>query len=300
MDRHVQQISKYETVFQKFQYTKLYRAPKWLFRKLLNQRVSPEKNYEVEMSFGHKIKLRPTQMYLKAVIFSGQYHDDTVFFLRKFLSSDAIILDIGANIGLYSCAYAQYFQDLNIKVFAIEAVRNNFNLLKSNIDLNNFKNIQADNIALGKEEGELVFNLPSENFVGNAVSENIVGDSGELTHQTKVKMIDLDSYAKENNITKCDFIKMDVEGAEYFIMEGGRNFIKELRPVIQAEFNLYWMNQVGITFQDYVNYFSNLNYAFGIEKKDSIEIITDIKNFTIIEQLVDLYFIPQEKLSEII
>jgi len=159
MNADTQKICKYESPFQKIRHTKLLRSPKWLFRKLLNQDVSPEKYYEVSMSIGHKVKLRPTQMYLKAVIFSGQYHDETVFFLRKFLSSNSVILDIGANIGLYSCAYAQYLRDLNVKVFAIEAVRNNFDLLKSNIELNQFQNIQADNIALGNAYGSNIVNI---------------------------------------------------------------------------------------------------------------------------------------------
>ncbi len=221
-------IPKVNSLVHKITYSKAYRAPKWIMRKWVNRNIQKDKDYKVQMRLGHLMQLRPTQRYLENVIYSGQYHDENIFFVRPLINEGAVILDIGANIGLYTCAYAQYFKNQNIKIYAIEAVETNFNVLKENILLNGFQNIQVDHLALGREEGELTFHLPSKDFVGNAVGGNIHEGSCEDLYEAKVKMITLDHYAKEKDITRCDFLKIDVEGAEYFVFEGGKKLVSPL------------------------------------------------------------------------
>lgn len=288
-------IPKVHSLHHKITYSKAYRAPKWLFRKILNRNIQRDRNYLVDMRLGHQMQLRPTQRYLENVIYSGQYHDENIFFVRPLISKGSIILDIGANIGLYTCAYAQYFKEEDIKIYAIEAVETNFNVLKENIRLNRFKNIQADHLALGKEEGELTFHLPSKDFVGNAVGANVHQENSSDVYEAKVKMITLDTYAQQNGIDRCDFMKIDVEGAEYFVFEGGRNFLSQCRPVIEAEYNSYWLKQVNKSFRDFAQFFVDLDYLCAVERKDCFEVISDPLEYSINEGLVDLLFVPREK-----
>lgn len=290
-------IPKVNSICHRITYSKAYRAPKWLFRKIMNSNIQKDKNYQVGMRLGHMMQLRPTQRYLENVIYSGQYHDENVFFIRPLISKGAVILDIGANIGLYTCAYAQYFGAQDIKIYGIEAVETNYNILLENIRLNGFNNIQADHLALGKEEGELTFDLPSKDFVGNAVGGNVHKDDSSETYRTKVKMITLDSYAESNGIERCDFMKIDVEGAELFIFEGGKKFLSQCRPVIEAEYNAYWLEQVNISFKDFAQFFIELDYLCAVERSDCFEVIENSLEFSINEGLVDLLFVPREKLE---
>jgi len=287
-----------KSILQRFRYTKIYRAPMWLYKRMCFKNLNPKKKIQVNMRMGHKIKLIPTEQYLKAVVYSGQYHDQSVFIVKNFIKENSTIIDIGANIGLYTCAYAQYFKKLNLNIFAIEAVKNNFDLMSENIKLNNFQNIKFHHTALGKEEGLLEFNLPSEDFTGNVVGSNVEKDSLGFEHKESVKMITLDQYAKENNITKCDFIKIDIEGAEFFTFLGGKNFINATRPVIQAEYNQEWSNNIGISLKDYLNFFHELDYISALEHKDHYQEISDPLNFTDEASLMDLLFIPKEKASK--
>lgn len=77
----------------------------WFFRKVMNRPIQRDKSYRVQMRLGHKMQLRPTQRYLENVIYSGQYHDENIFFVKPLIDEGSVILDIGANIGLYTCAY---------------------------------------------------------------------------------------------------------------------------------------------------------------------------------------------------
>ncbi len=293
----MKKFNKYNSFVQRLLYTKIYRAPKWIYRKLVNQKINRDQDYLVPMRIGHKIKIRPTQRYLENVIYSGQYNDENVFWIKPLMEDGSVIMDIGANVGLYTCAYAEYFKKLKIQIYAIEAVANNFKNLKENIEINNFSNIKIDQIALGKEEGELVFDLPYEGFIGNAVGGNIFTSNETKKFQTKVKMITLDKYAVENKIERCDFLKIDVEGAEYFVFQGAAKFLEKCRPVVQSEFNAHWLKQANVNFQDFVKLFLSLNYLCAIEKGNTIEVINNPEQFVLQDQLVDLIFIPQEKLD---
>ncbi|MFA6236628.1 MAG: FkbM family methyltransferase [Bacteriovorax sp.] len=291
------QIEKFESLTQKVQYSKLYRLPMWLIRKIKHHKVDATNEHTVDMRMGHKICLYPTQRYLKNTLVSSQYHDENIFLAKQFLKPNPVIIDIGANIGLYTCAYAQHFKDLNPVIFAFEAVDTNYNLLMKNIGINHFKNIHAFHVALGEAPGFLEFSLPSADFVGNATGNN-VAETAESTSGMvvkKVKLDTLDNLASQNSITRCDFIKVDIEGAELFLFKGAKSFINKTRPVIQFEYNKYWLERNSICLKDFAEIFLPLNYSFYIEEKDHFLKIEDVNNYTVTHGLVDFLIVPNEK-----
>lgn len=296
----MRKIKKVPSLIHQIKYSKVYRAPVWLLRKIAYQNLDISKEYTVPMRLGHQIKLRPTQRYLENVVYNRQYHDETIFFIKPLINENSVIIDIGANIGLYTCAYAEYFKEKEVKVYAIEALATNFGILNDNIKLNCFKNIESFNLALGKEQGELEFILPTEDFVGNAVGANVSQESAEDTsssHVSKVKMVTLDQFAKDNGIKSCDFLKIDVEGAEMMVFSGGKEFLSQCRPVIEAEYNAYWLEQVKVSFQDFAQFFSDIDYLCAIERDDHFEVIENPQDFIVKDSLVDLLFIPNEKID---
>jgi FkbM family methyltransferase len=246
---------------------------------------------------GHKMLIRAEELFLKNVLYSRQYHDDNIHLIHHFVKKDSIVLDIGANIGLYCCGYAQRYKKLNLKIYAIEALKNNFNFLQENIRLNNFHNIKPFLLAIGKDEGLLQITIPNKEFVGNVAGDNIKGleDTG---YKYQVKMLTLDDWALKEQITHCDFIKIDIEGAEYFAFLGGQNFIKRTRPVIQAEFNRYWCEKAGISLKMLATFFTDLQYDIAIENKNHFRFISVQNLEHIQENLVDLLFVPMEKIPE--
>jgi FkbM family methyltransferase len=294
----IEVIPKYQTLYQQFQYTRFFRAPLQLLQKLKSSKRN--KPVKIRMRLGHEIELVPTQPYLERVVFSRSYHDDGVFFLKLFLGQQPVIIDIGANIGLLSCAYAQVYKKLSPKIFAIEAVEQNYLRLVKNIELNHFTCIKPFRLAFGKENGSLTFKLPSKEFTGNAVGTNVLSEADRLsidsssTYEEIVSLTTLDSWANEQKLDRCDFIKIDVEGAELFVFEGGRQFITKTRPLVQAEFNGYWLEQQRIGLKDYLKFFSALNYVCFVDDDNSFR---RLKGEKLPKSLVDLLFVPEEKLN---
>ena len=290
-------IHKYQNIFQHLLYSKLFRLPEWIFQKAKYANHDFSKNVLINMRLGHKLELAATQPYLKRVVINRSYNDEGVFFLKQYLKPGAVIIDIGANIGLLTCAYAKRYQDLKPEIYAIEAVEDNYKLLNKNIEINGFKNVKTFRLALGKNKGEITFKLPFKGFTGNAVGNNILNnediESVSKTHfyEEVVPLNTLDAWAQENHIEKCDFIKIDVEGAEIAVFEGGIEFIKKTRPVIQSEFNRYYVESQGMSVNDYVNFFESLNYECYVEDHKYFSRL-DPQNFP--HHLVDLLFVPKK------
>lgn len=137
------------------------------------------------------------------------------------------IIDVGAYIGDSACILSQYTKK---RVFSFEALNDNFALLKQTIDVNNLINVQPVNYALGNENGSLeAVNLYEEIANGSCCTIKPSVKSDENTKKTKVNVIRLDDFVKENNIS-CGLIKVDIEGAEQDFLMGAENTIKEQKP----------------------------------------------------------------------
>ena len=130
---------------------------------------------------------------------------------------DDIIIDIGANIGMFSILMAKLHP--YAKIFAVEPVAETFVKLCQNIKLNNLTNISPINAAVsGRERIQQIIYSPSG--LGGASSYFSGNAMDELTgHETiHVGCITLDEILLKFNIEECKLLKIDCEGAEYEIL----------------------------------------------------------------------------------
>lgn len=133
------------------------------------------------------------------------------------VSSVKNVLDIGAQIGTFSLRASQLFPDA--KVVAVEATSANFAMLEKNISANNLQSrIKAVKKALWGKTGETIkMHISSENSGGHSavVDHNI---SGKETGVESIQTISLEDLLKTNGMDSVEFMKMDIEGAEYEVI----------------------------------------------------------------------------------
>jgi FkbM family methyltransferase len=163
------------------------------------------------------------------------------------------VLDIGANIGMFSLLGSRLVGD-NGRVIAFEPSRKTFDVLNENLKLNNCKNVETVQLALGDTEGS-IFLGEVENDALNFIDKN--QKSGE---EVALKL--LDNYLKENKIAKIDFIKIDIEGAEYLCFKGATEMLKKHRPTIIMECNENWCHRFGYSVFELLNFLSQFDYRF--------------------------------------
>jgi FkbM family methyltransferase len=111
----------------------------------------------------------------------------------------------------------------NLEIWSFEPNFNNFSLLKQNIK--NLSNVNAFNFGIGSATGVVNFNKPQFNNYG-AVS---ISPNGEDVNF----VVKLDTIEFHNK--KITFIKLDVEGHEYSVIEGMSNILINHSPVIWLE-----------------------------------------------------------------
>lgn len=219
---------------------------------------------------------------------TGMRDDVIINLIIKNLGNNCTVLDIGANIGYYTIPIAKKIFALNGYVHAFEPVEENFSSLLKATEKNDVaKNVVLNKFALGDYNGNIEIIKTEKGNSSNAVlSFNDKNYENGLNKETiEIKM--LDDYI--NKVSRCDFIKVDIEGAEYFLIKGGRNFIKKFKPIIYGEFNVFFLRKFGYSLLDIWEILAPLGYEPYVENKlkNGKFDKTEIK-----ENLIDVLFIP--------
>jgi len=123
---------------------------------------------------------------------------------------DDIIIDVGAQHGTFSLLAASKVP--RGKVFAVEPCLESFNLLRINIALNGFRNIEASHLALSGKKGETRLNHYNFGHWGDSTTWRWTSEGEMVSADT------LGGYMDDKRIDRCAFIKFNCEGAEFPIL----------------------------------------------------------------------------------
>jgi FkbM family methyltransferase len=134
------------------------------------------------------------------------------------------IFDVGAHIGIYTLRAHNYIGSSGY-VYAFEPDPENFSLLQKNVAINNLENVKTLNYALSDHQGKLMFFKDPKN-TGMCSATLKKGKSTFVA-----KTITLDFFMREYNIREVNFLKIDVEGHEYEVLNGGKSFLKVCKNV---------------------------------------------------------------------
>jgi FkbM family methyltransferase len=119
------------------------------------------------------------------------------------------VIDIGAHIGLFSLLVSQLCK--TGKILSFEPVRENFDLLVSNLKLNHIENVLPFNMAVSKNLDKLNLFLNDDQSAHSIFPKSSESISVESTSLQKI--------FEENKISSCKLLKLDCEGAEYEIID---------------------------------------------------------------------------------
>lgn len=175
---------------------------------------------------------------------------------------DITVFDIGANVGWYTLNIRKRIK--NSEVYSFEPSPITFERLCDNLNENDLDINNAINIGFYTENSQLDFYYNIEES-GSSSLANI--RETEAVTKISVEMMKLDDWVEENHITDLDFIKCDVEGAEYFVYQGGKEIIKKYKPIIFSEMLRKWSAKFGYHPNDIINFFGEMGYqCYVIDK----------------------------------
>jgi len=158
------------------------------------------------------------------------WFEDEIKFLRRVIKPGMQIIDIGANYGLYTLSLAQVAGESG-KIWAFEPTSSVAACLSQSITHNRFNTINLIHAALSDHTGRASLSLnpnPELNSLGQP-------SSADANTTETVDVTTLDRYADTCRWDHIDFIKLDAEGEEANIVDGGKNTLTRLSPLIMYE-----------------------------------------------------------------
>jgi FkbM family methyltransferase len=155
----------------------------------------------------------------------GEYSEGEIDLFRQLLRPGDVAIDAGANIGALTVAMARLVGKQGA-VVAFEPQRAIFDILTSNIRLNDLTNVVAQRRAVGERIGTV--RVPSLNYerVDNFGGVALGGAQGE-----DVELVTVDSLA----LPRLRLLKVDVEGMECEVVSGARGTIERFQPALYIE-----------------------------------------------------------------
>ena len=176
------------------------------------------------------------------------------------IEPSSVVYDIGANVGYFSLL-ASVLTGEKGKVYAFEPLPRNIEFLKKHIALNKLSNIQVFEAAVSNQSGDAFFDFGASTAMGH------LSDSGGL----RVRMASLDDLFSAGMLEPPDYIKLDVEGAEYDALRGAEEIIDKFQPVLFLDTHQRKAHQNTIQFLEQKHYhFEILDSKSSVETKELI------------------------------
>jgi len=203
----------------------------------------------------------------------------------KYIDPFKNVLDIGAAVGMYTTYWAQKAA----RVHSYEAVPAVFKQLEKVRE--RFENVSVYNLAVGAEPGETTFYVDDKRLSNSGFTDLVGG------HPIEVEVTTID----EQNISDVGFIKVDVEGHELAVLNGGLKTIERDRPVCMVEvYPKFNQGPVSDTFDFFVERDYNMYYNVRGVGLQELNGTTDGVNISSDEAMIqqhdgDFLFVPKER-----
>jgi len=222
-----------------FYYLKYYKTTKtfkaiffYFYRYIKLALLSSNTGKTIQVN-GYNMSLIPNDKGISLELLLFKTHEPlTTKLTTKELRNGMVCVDIGSNIGYYALLESKIVGK-NGKVFCIEPSPKNFNYLNNNLKLQNSSNTETFEMAIGNQDGTTKLTVGNKSNHAKVISEDetIPNDLDVIS----VPIKKLDTFVQEQNISKIDFVRMDVEGFELNVIEGMKYVLRKLRPMIQIE-----------------------------------------------------------------
>lgn len=184
---------------------------------------------------------------LRVALHLARYHPDTIYRLRTrygtvhlrdnfgdvtnlpdlfyrnvygcgILAGDGVILDVGANIGLFAARAASV--NAGKKIFCFEPLPHNAKLIPFNCP-----GATVCCACVGARPGKVKLRVDAQDIMASSIPTRW------KTGEREFEVVTLDGYARENGIGEVAFLKLDTEGMELEVLEGGRQTLQRTREI---------------------------------------------------------------------
>ena len=195
----------------------------------------------------------------------------TIKWLNENLNSQDVVIEVGANVGAHSLIISKIIgssgslEAFEPTDYAFKKLENNFLLnptLKQNTNLHKlYVSDVIDKKSKHKIRSSWIVN--KSNDTANKMDEEY---SGEI--------VTLDEFFI--NLCRLDFLKIDVDGFDFRVLEGAKRIIQTFRPIVFIELSEVDLNRNNSSVSDILSYFDDINYSGSLENGANINTPEDL------------------------
>jgi FkbM family methyltransferase len=220
--------------------------------------------------------------------FPSDYEYENFQFLEKSCKKGGIVIDIGAHIGLFAIRASQVVGEKG-KVYAFEPTPQTHNLLLKTIAINKKQScVVPRKEAVAEKEGVTFFNISEHE--GDNSNSLVEYRHDKKLEKVEVKLVSIDSFLADQNLQNVDFVKIDAEGYEYFVLLGAKKTFTSKRPTGILALHPAGIKANGNTLQDIYRFLEEVNYRALYKDRFLTE-----QEFCSYNNLFDVYLLPNEK-----
>lgn len=151
----------------------------------------------------------------------GSYEFEKQQLFEKTIQDGKVIYDLGANVGFYTLLSSVIVGSKG-KVIAFEPLPRNLEYLRQHMIINRVDNVTIKDAAVSDTTGLITFDIGPHSSMGK------IAENGTL----KVKTVVLDTLVDKGEIPPPDYMKIDIEGAEFLALQGARRMLEKYHPTI--------------------------------------------------------------------
>ena len=217
----------------------------------------------------------------------GEWSEKLLQKILLLINESDYVIDIGSHVGLMTIPIAKKIGSKGM-VYSFEPQKMLYFLQCGNLALNNIKNVEIFNAAMGKSNGKLFVDDIDYSDVGNfggfGIKKGYDYSKFIKTNKNKPMKVVVKNLDQFLNLKKCNLIKLEAESLETKILQGGLKFLEKFRPTMIIEndplepselnkflfsqnYDLYWISYR--LFQEN-NYFINSKNYFNTWSKSYV------------------------------
>jgi FkbM family methyltransferase len=181
---------------------------------------------------GLEVWLEPGDELSQAVFVTGFYEPESMAAIRSLLPKDGVFVDVGAHCGMFTLLGASCVGPKG-RVIAFEPSAREHVRLCANIALNALTNITACQTAAADRNGTAVLRLAQAGHAGHStLCDRFAYPAVRVVATPTVITQTLDQALAEAAVTRCDVIKMDIQGFELKALMGATQTLAKFRPAL--------------------------------------------------------------------
>lgn len=219
----------------------------------------------------HAIRSRMTTAAVMLLARRTPYLEQEMLGLRLVVGPGSVCVDVGAAAGLYTLALSQLAGPSG-QVHSVEPLTFARPVWTRVLGARDGANVLYHPLALGSGPGSGTMSVPLGRFgpvTGRSflkAGSHGLGSNAEFSGQmtVSVEVDTLDALCARAGITRLDFMKVDVEGAELHVLEGGKRAIETLKPTILIEIEARHTERYDYSPEDIVRWLTERGYTMHI------------------------------------